>query len=147
MSRRAAFLLLSLLSPLGGCRALVREGEAIAYRPGTVPATATAKCDATYTLDAVNPNTNTKYGRDTVDIPKGATVGFRREPDGSLVALAGEKVVTIPDEPAAWRYTPAPVTRWDRFSVAARDACESAATAVILMPFILWQVVTGGEVP
>ncbi len=147
MSRRIAPFAFLVLLPLGGCKALVREGEAITYQPGTPPTTTVAKCDATYSLDAKHPDTNTKYGWGTFDVLKGATVGFRREPDGSLVAIAGEQIAPIPDERAAWHYTPTPVTRLDRFAVSTRDRCEHAAGLVVLTPLLMLHIACGGEVP
>ena len=143
-------LLLPLLALLGGCKALTRDAEAVAYRPGTPPTTVVAERDATYTLDARNPNTNTKYGWDTIDLRKGATVGFRHEPDGSLVAIAGEQIIPIPDEDAAWKYTPIPVTRLDRLAVSTRDRCEKAAETTFcyaMLPLIIFNGCVTGEWP
>ena len=115
---RVAFILISLLSLVGGCRALDREVKAVEYRPGWQPITTESKCDATYSLNSPEPNTTIGYA--TIDLPKGASVGYRRELDGSLVAIAGERITPIADSHSVWRYTPKPITRWDRLVVTPR---------------------------
>ncbi|MBX9627220.1 MAG: hypothetical protein K2X82_25680 [Gemmataceae bacterium] len=133
---RRAVLLAALLPALaGGCRALVRDAETVAYRPGTPPTTAPAECDASYQLSAPD---ELRYWLQ-VDVPAGAAVGFRREPDGSLLAVAGEHVQPIPDGRYVWLCTPKPVSRWDRFAVGTRDRCEKAAvTALLYVTMPVW---------
>ncbi len=130
MPRRVVLLVLPLLSLMSGCKALVRDAEVVEYRSGTLPITTAAKCDATYTLE-VPENKRTSYN--PVDVAKGETVGFRREPDGSLIAFAGTHTYTIPDQHAMWCFVPAPVTRWDRFVVSTRDKCENAFSTTLLV--------------
>ena len=121
-----AVLLAAILPALtGGCRALVRDAEAIAYRPGTRPTVAPAEAAATYRLHS--PDERRWWPE--VEVPAGAAVGFRREPDGSLWAVAGEIVQPVPDGRYVWLRTPKPVGRWDRFAVRTRDRCEEAAGA------------------
>jgi hypothetical protein len=146
--RRAVLLALPLLALLGGCRALVRDAVAVEYHPGATPTTTVATCDATYTLYAPEPTPLVGYAE--WDVTEGTTVGYRREPDGSVVAVAGELTTPIPECRSVWRFTPKPITRWDRFVVAARDDCKYSLGAVVsvllLPPTILWMM-CGGELP
>ncbi|MBX9581941.1 MAG: hypothetical protein K2X87_16675 [Gemmataceae bacterium] len=136
---RAVPLAALLPALAGGCRALVRDAEAIAYRPGTPPTTTAAECDARYQLSAPD---ELRYWLQ-VDVPAGAAVGFRREPDGSLLAVAGEHVQPIPDARYVWLCTPKPATRWDRFAVRTRDRCEEAVTDAKVVLFIPVMCITG----
>ena len=98
---RAVLLALPLLSVACGCKALVRDAETVEYRRGAIPRSTAAKCDATYTLE-VPEDKRTSYN--PVDVATGEPVGFRREPDGSLVAFAGTHTYTIPDRHAVWSF-------------------------------------------
>lgn len=140
-------MVLPLVALLGGCKALVRDGETVEYRRGTLPSTTAARCDATYTLE-VPAAERTSYN--PVDVAMGELVGFRRESDGSLVAFAGAHTYTIPDQNAVWSFVPAPVTRWDRFAVGAANKAKNAVEAVttlFLVPFIIYNGCTTGEWP
>lgn len=140
---RCAVLLPLLL--LGGCKALVREGDVVGYHPDLPPRAEHAPYDTTYTLYALDPDAQPAYV--TIELPKGTPIGYRREPNGALVAVAGEQVTPIPDERAMWRYTPTPRSRVRQFAVKTRDTGESVVSALILTPFLVWAIVSGGEVP
>jgi hypothetical protein len=139
-------LLFVLLSLLSGCRALVRDAEMVEYRPGAPPTTVVADCDAEYRLFAPEKHET----RMPVDVAKGEAVGFRREPDGSLVAVAGKETTPIPEGRYVWQYTPKPATRLDRFAVTTRDKCENAfytTLFVITAPFWLVECAKTGQWP
>jgi hypothetical protein len=144
---RAAALLLPLLCLACGCQSLARNVETVEYRPGPTLSTAVADRDAEYTLSAPEKFET----RMPVDVAKGELVGFRREPDGSLVAIAGKETMRIePGKHYVWLCTPKPVTAWDRFAVSAHDKGKNAVEAVtifFLVPFIIYNGCTTGEWP
>ncbi|QJW93495.1 hypothetical protein FTUN_1001 [Frigoriglobus tundricola] len=145
---RYVLLTLPLVCLVGGCQALTREAVAVEYRPGASPTAIEAQCAATYTLHSIKPDS--QLNPTTIELEKGATVGFRREPDGSLVAIAGWQTSPIAESQHVWRYTPVPVTRWDRFVVGTRHTCEKAAeaaTMAIVLPLLVLHIMTGGEPP
>jgi len=149
--RRPVRRMISLAVALGaltGCRALERDVVAVEYRPDRTLASTTAAYDATYYLHA--PATEEKSA--PVKVPKGATVGFVRESDGVIVAIAGEERTALPDEKCVWKwkYTQRPVTRWDRFVSRTITNCGGAiATAwlVALSPCIIVNGMITGEWP
>lgn len=148
MFYRRAVLALTLPPLLGGCLALVHDAEAIAYRPGTTPTTTVAKCDATFSLSASQADERAELP--VIELPKGATVGYRRETDGSLVAVAGERAIPILNDNAVWRYTPIPAARWKEFADATGRRCQAVAGVLIgvpLFPLVLVWLLTGHEVP
>jgi hypothetical protein len=122
-------LVLLALGPLAlsvGCRALDRDVLAVEHAPDADPVATVAGRAAAYQLvcdgGAAYPV--------AVDVPEGAAVGFRRDPDGLVVAFAGEHTTALPEGHYVWRYTPAPANGWERFAVGTRDRCENAAKAV-----------------
>jgi hypothetical protein len=141
--RRAVVLALNLLPLLGGCRALVRDAETVEYRPGSAPTTMAATYDATYRL-YVPEKLETGMG---IEVTKGEAVGFRQEPDGSIIAVAGQETKPIPDGRCVWLCTPKPVTRWERFLVRTRDKCETAVMLVFLGPALVINGCVTGEWP
>jgi hypothetical protein len=146
VTRLAALVALPLLTLLTGCKALTRDAESVEYRPGTAPTTVIADRDAEYRLYAPEK----LEWRLPVDVAKGERVGFRYEPDGSLVAIAGKETTPIPDGQYVWLCTPKPVTWWDRAAVKSRDKCENAfytALFVITAPFWLGECAKTGVWP
>jgi hypothetical protein len=144
--KHTLLLVLSLLSLVGGCKALSRDREAVEYRPGTLPTTVVADRDATYKLCADEPDP----GRPVVDVTKGERVGFRREPDGSLVAVAGTRTTPVPDVRHVWISSSWPVTRRERFAESTSEGCKKAAqtvAGVIFFPAaVVLMVITGGAI-
>jgi hypothetical protein len=144
---RAAALLLPLLCLACGCQSLARNVETVEYRPGPTLSTTVAECDAEYRLDA--PEKCQMWM--PVDVTKGERVGFRRDPDGSLVAIAGARTTPIPPgDHYVWLCTPKPVTAWDRFAAKTRDTCEKAVDTTVnylLLPLIIYNGCTTGEWP
>ena len=118
--RYAVLLVLPLLCLIGGCQSLTQDAVAVEYRPGTNPTTIAGKCYATYTLHSIEPDV--QFAPTTIELGKGAMVGFRREPDGSLVAIAGWQNDPDPGGPVVAIYTHAidtvgPVCRQTRTRV------------------------------
>jgi hypothetical protein len=144
--RYTALCLLMSLPLMCGCKASMKHVEAVEYRPGTEPRVIPSKYDAEYSL--YEPDVG--RGQPGFEAAKGEPVGFRREPDGSLVAVVGKETKPIPEGRYVWKYKPKPVTRWDRFTFAAHDRAETATACVMgvfLLPLlIVYQAVTGEPV-
>ncbi|MBA4064193.1 MAG: hypothetical protein C0501_10855 [Isosphaera sp.] len=137
--RRPVLLALGTLAVSAGCRALDRDVVAIEHAPGGAPGSAVAGCAAAYQL----VGDGGAYPV-AIDVPEGAAVGFRRDPDGLVVAFAGEHTTSLPEGRYAWKYTPTPANGSERFAVGTRDWCEKAAKAtagavlcVTVLPVIL----------
>jgi len=146
--RGPALFAIASISLLSGCQSLERDVVAIEHRPGTDPTTVLSSCDAAYELTSPEPNSHIAYA--TIELAKGATVGFRRETDGSLVAIAGAQTTPISDCHSVWRYTPNPNPRWKRFVSNTHDRYRSAADAMALFfisPFIIVNGCVTGEWP
>ena len=146
--RRAALIAIATLPLCCGCRSLERDVVAIEYHPGSMPTTGISSCDATYTLSSREPNCTLDYA--TIELPKGSTVGFQRQPDGTMAAVAGDRTTPISDCHSVWRYTPKPTSRWDRWLVTTRDKwvhSVGVATDYFLLPY--WIVICSitGEYP
>jgi hypothetical protein len=87
-----------------------------------------------------------------VDLTKGTCIGFRRNAEDRVVAVAGDQTTELFDTQAGseWRYTPRPVTRWDKLIVGVRDNTERAigtAWGCLLLPFIIINGSITGEWP
>ena len=146
--RRAPLFAIATLPLWCGCRSLERDVVAIEYHPGSSPATGVTHCNATYRLTSPEPNVGLEYA--TIELPKGSTVGFRRQLDGTMVAVAGDKTTPITDCHSVWRYTPKPTCRWDRLLVDSRYRCERAAGAAwdyFLLPYMIVAGCVTGEWP
>ena len=105
-----------------GCQSTVKDVVVIEYHPYLTPPTTIAKCDATFTLTAPEP-TKTLL---SIELKEGETIGYRSEPDGSIVAIAGEQTIPIPYDWSIWRYTPKPNNQGKRFLDFASDVCDIA---------------------
>lgn len=145
IARPVVLSVLPLLLSAGGCKTLVRDDvDAVAYHPGVPPTTVVAPCDGVYRLyDCAR----SKWASEDVAVAKGETVGFRYEPNLSLVACAGDHVAPLPIGPHAWKRATA-VTRWDRTVGRAREGRKAAALAaysVATFPIhlALWAITAG----
>ena len=146
--RRAILLVLPAVLLLCGCHALTRDSEVIAYRPGEGVTTTVAKEDATYRLSARDG----RQGWIATDVPRGATVGFREEADGQIIAFAGAQTwpIEASDGRHVWLSTPKPTRGWDRFLVGTRDKTAAAFYSTLLFitaPIWLTQCAINGEWP
>lgn len=103
--RRVTLLGLTVLTAISGCVAVRPDDSVAAYRPGNSVTTTTAGFDATYALYAVD-HPGATGPLLTVPLSRGNTIGFRREANRSVVAVAGERVIPIPDGACEWRVTP-----------------------------------------
>jgi uncharacterized protein YceK len=146
MFHRTVLLALLILALLSGCRSLRDDREAVEYHPGRPATTVVADRDATYRLCAHVPDP----GRPTVEVTNGEVVGFRREPDGSLVAIAGTQTTPVPDIYHVWVSSSWPVTRWERFADSTREGCKKATVTVVgvvcLPAAVLLMILTGGAI-
>ena len=98
---RRPILALALLSALTGCVAAPPNGPLVEYHAGLTPITRPVKCPATYVLTAAD-----QY-RGPVPlaehhVAKGERIGFRREDDGSLVAVAPGYTLPLPPGAYTW---------------------------------------------
>jgi hypothetical protein len=130
--RRAALLGLAVLTALGGCANPRRPGVVARYEPGQkltskkVPYDATVELYARDQPAATGPLTST-------GVTGGTRVGFRREPDGSVVAFVGGRPVPIPDGRCEWVIVASSWPRWwARRADDAERAAEAAGTALAL---------------
>ena len=146
--RYVVLLVLPGLSLFCGCHALTRNAEGVDYRPGGPTITTVATFDASYSLAA--PDAFKSWIQ--TDVPQGSLVGFRQEPDGAVVAFAGE--LTWPVDDAAgrhvWLCTPKPTNEWERFLVRTRDRSEEAfykTVMILTAPIWITQCSITGEWP
>jgi hypothetical protein len=127
--QRTTLLALPLFILIVDCQSSVKDVVAIEYHPEITPTTTTAKCDATFSLTAPEP-TKTLL---TIELKEGATIGYRKELDGSIVAIAGEQTIPIPNEWSIWRYKLKPDNQGNRFLDRASDICEIALSIPMLI--------------
>ena len=107
MPRRVT-LALALASALTGCVAAPPSGPLVEYRDGLTPITRPVKCPATYVLTA------TDQYRGPVPlaehhVAKGERIGFKRQEDGSLVAVAPGYTLPLPPGAYTWEVVRASV--------------------------------------
>lgn len=128
--RQVVLLLLPALVLPCGCQTLARDVPVVEYSPGGTLDTAVAKYDATYTLSI-----GTSVSLQCTDVPEGGTVGFRREPDGAVVAFAGEETRRLdPDHGRhVWLCTAKPATVWGRRLVRGRDIAEEGGKVILFV--------------
>ena len=123
--RRAVLLCLVVLTALGGCSHRSNPGVVAKYEPGQkltskkVPYDAKVELHARDQPDAVGPLTST-------GVTGGTRVGFRRGPDGAVVAFVGERPVPIPDGRCEWIIVASSWPRW--WSRRADDAERATKT-------------------
>jgi hypothetical protein len=130
--RRAVLLGLVALTTFGGCANPRRPGVVAVYAPGQKPTSAKVPYDATVELYArdqpqvTGPLTST-------GVTGGTRVGFRCEPDGSVIAFVGGRPVPIPDGRCEWVIVSSSWPRWwARRADDAGRAAEAAGTALAL---------------
>ena len=128
---RCAIFALALLSALTGCLNPPPRGPLVEYRTGQVPKTRTVRCEANYVL--VTKNATSANGQLTEHhIVKGERVGFRREDDGTVTAIAPGYTVPLPDGAYAWEVVRTSVPPWrERLWCETRD--RSVATGKVTL--------------
>ena len=105
---RRPVLALALLSALTGCVGAPPKGPLVEYHAGLTPITRPAPRPATYVLTA------TDQDRGPVQIAEhqvgeGQRIGFRREEDGSVVAVMPTGTLPLPPGAYAWEMVPGSV--------------------------------------
>jgi hypothetical protein len=89
---------LALVSALTGCVATPPKGPFVEYHDGLTPITRPVKCEATYALrSADQPAPLTAH-----HVERGERLGFRREVDGSVSAVAPGQVHPLAPGAYSW---------------------------------------------
>jgi hypothetical protein len=110
MFRRCA-LALALVSALTGCVAAPPKGPLVEYHEGLAPTTRRVECEANYALLTKNPSAVS--GQIALHhIVKGEWVGFRREADGTVIAIAPGYTFPLPPGAYAWEVVRESVPPW-----------------------------------
>jgi hypothetical protein len=123
--RGLLLLSLTVLTAFSGCTHPSCPGVLACYVPGQklmskkVPYDATVELYACDQPDAVGPLTST-------GVTGGTRLGFRRGPDGAVVAFVGERPVPIPDGRCEWVIV---ASSWPRWLSRRADDAERAAQA------------------
>jgi hypothetical protein len=118
---------------------------AVEYKPEKPSEVTVAPYDATYRLTISEPHSTCVIS--TVELKKGERVGYQLVQVGQPVAIAGERVIPIPDRWSEWRYTHIPQNSFERCLVTARNLSEDfaqQAVGILLLPIALpaWYYVT-----
>ena len=122
---RRPTLALALLSALTGCVSAPPNGPLVEYRHGLTPTTRPVECAATYAL-VPQDGTGSPVVRHRA--ARGERLGFRREADGSLVAVAPGYTCPLPPGAYAWEAVRATVPPWrERLWSALRGGAGTAA--------------------
>ncbi len=132
MSRRP-LLALALVSAVTGCVSAPPDGPFVEYRAGLTPITRPVKCPGTYALHA-DGQPAPLLTRDAVE---GERIGFKREADSSVTAIAPEQELALPPGEYAWELVPGTTPPWrDRFRAKAGakvgSAAQQTASAVVI---------------
>ncbi len=98
---RFPLLALAMVFALAGCASAPPSGPIVEYRDGLTPTMKMVKCEADYELVAKDASAVPgPFGRH--HIRKGEVVGFRREADGSLTAIAPGYTLPLPPGAYSW---------------------------------------------
>ena len=120
MTRRPMFAL-ALLSALTGCASPPPTGPFVECRDGLPPVTRPVTCEANYVLVAKDAAAAPgPFGEH--HIHKGEQIGFRREADGSLTAVAPGYTLPLPPGAYSWEVVQSSVP-----SLRERQWCETRA--------------------
>jgi hypothetical protein len=110
---RRFMLALAFVSALTGCVAAPPNGPLVEYRSGLTPVTRPVKCEANYALFS---STQPSVPLTEHHITEGERVGFCREPDGSVSAVAPGYRLALPPGEYTWEVIHASVSPWrERF--------------------------------
>ena len=124
MPRRFTFAL-AFLSALTGCVAAPPSGPLVEYREGLTPITRPVKCRATYALCAHDrpPGEGVLASH---CVAEGERIGFRREEDGSVTAVAPGYTLPLAPGSYSWEVVRESVPPWrERFWQKTRDDAEA----------------------
>lgn len=98
---RFPLMVFVMVFALSGCVSPPPCGSIVEYREGMSPTTRTVKCEANYELVAKDASAAPgPFGRH--HIRKGGVLGFRREADGSLTAVAPGYTLPLPPGAYSW---------------------------------------------
>ena len=118
---RRTLLALALVSTLTGCVAAPPTGAFVECRDGQAATTRAVKCEADYRLVATAAPGGAVPGPfGDHHVTKGGRIGFRREADGSLVAVAPGYTLALPPGAYSWEVVPESVP-----SLRERQLCEA----------------------
>jgi hypothetical protein len=107
---RRSVLGLALLSALTGCVVHPPKGAFVEYRDGLTPVTCPVKCEATYALRSTDhPEAQPLTAH---HVEPGERLGFRREADGSVSAVAPGHVLPLAPGAYRWEVVPGTVPSW-----------------------------------
>jgi hypothetical protein len=128
--RRVVLLALAFSIAAGGCAHPRGRFPAAEFRAGRAPATRTVRHEASYALMRTDgpgePLATARVLRDEC-------VGFRREADQSIVAVAGNKTFPLPDGEFAWVMVPGTEPPWrERAGTDCKDAAAKVGGALVL---------------
>jgi hypothetical protein len=108
-----------MLMALAGCVSAPPSGSFVEYRDGLTPTTRTVQCEANYELVARDATAAPgPFGEH--HIRKGGEVGFRREADGTLTAVAPGYRLPLPPGAYSWE-----IVRYSVPSTRERNWCEA----------------------
>ncbi len=127
---------LAMILVLAGCAGTPPNGPLVEYRNGQTATTRRVKCEADYTLVARDASAAPgPFGNH--HIRKGEVVGFRKEADGSLTAVAPGYTLPLPPGSYTWEVVPDSVPPMrDRQSAETRQILWTA-TKVAGMTFLV----------
>ena len=123
--RRAMLFGLALLTATSGCANPRKSSVVAAYGPGREPSSKMILCDSIIELHAREQRTGAGPITAT-GVISGTRVGFRTEPNGSVVAFVGDRSVPIPEGRCEWVVVE---TCWPRWWSRRADDAERAAKA------------------
>jgi hypothetical protein len=128
--RRAVLVALAFSIIASGCAHPHARKPAAELRAGREPTTRPVRHDATYALTRIG---GVGEPLATARVLRDECVGFRREADGSVVAVAGNKSYPMPDGEFAWVLVPGTGPTWrERAGADCKDAAAKCGGALIL---------------
>ncbi len=113
-----------------GCVSPAPVGPLVEYRAGLTPVTRPVKCPATYVLCAEQPDSSPIAEH---HLTKGERVGFRREDDGSVSAVAPGYTIPLPPGVYRWEVMRASVPLWHQRAWCEARTCSVAAGRTTLI--------------
>jgi hypothetical protein len=124
-------LALALVSALTGCVAAPPAGPLVEYRDGLTPITRPVKCPATYVLRADPPGAVPLAEH---HVAEGERIGFRREEDGSVSAVAPGYTIALAPGAYSWVVVRGSVPSWrERFWCETRKRADAAGRTTVLV--------------
>jgi hypothetical protein len=139
--RRAVLLALALLTAAQGCVSPRRSSVVAVYEPGGKTMSRRILLDSLVELHA------REHGGSVITstgVISGTRVGFRANPDGSVVAFVGDRIVPIPEGRCEWVVVERCWPRWwSRRADDAERGAQAAVQALTLTGFGIGAVTLG----